>query len=110
MLPRQLRSWLALATLIALASCDLNPQPILPDERAAAEPEIGGGKGTGGTGSTIGEDQPGAMTPSGAGGDSASDSGGAPAVDSAAGGAGGQGDGGEAGTESSAAGAAGDAL
>lgn len=68
MLPRRLRSWLALATLVALASCELNPQPVLPGERAAAGPNLdGGGKATGGTSAVIPEpDDPGA-TPSAGG-------------------------------------------
>lgn len=112
MLPRRLRSWLALATLVALASCDLNPQPILPDERAAADPEFGGDKGTGGTGLTSGgAEQPEPMLPGdsnglppvGSGGDGDGSSG------STAGGAAGQNAGGEAGAESAAAGAGGDA-
>jgi hypothetical protein len=38
------RPWLALATtLVALASCDLNPQPVLPADRMASDPMINGG-------------------------------------------------------------------
>lgn len=37
------RSWLLLATLVALASCDLNPQPVLPAERVADSPTTNGG-------------------------------------------------------------------
>jgi hypothetical protein len=111
MLPRRLRSWLALATLVALASCDLNPQPILPDERATATPEFGGGKGTGGTGVTTGGSDLPEPTMPGDSGEPGQSSGGEGSSDSGAGGesAGGQGAGGEAGAEPVSAGAGGDA-
>jgi hypothetical protein len=44
MMLQRYRHWLALATtLVALASCDLNPQPVLPADREASDPTIGGG-------------------------------------------------------------------
>jgi hypothetical protein len=118
MLPRRLRPWLALATLVALASCELNPQPVLPGERASADPSLEGdgkatgGKATGGTTAAIQPDDPGA-TPGAGGAPGEVGSGGASPTDSGAGGAddgspsGGQGAGGEAGAATGVSGAGG---
>lgn len=59
MLSRQLRPWLVLAALATLGSCDLNPQPPLPNAPAAGGgtrgmASGGTGNGTAGTSATVG--------------------------------------------------------
>ena len=69
MRPHKFRPWLVLATLVALSSCDLNPQPVLPargeDSPATGGTASGAQGGSGGTGNLD-------LDPSlGSGGDSA---------------------------------------
>lgn len=111
MLLARLRPWLAFATVVVLASCDLNPQPDLPARQSNDDPQPEPGPGAAGSlnlgsGGTSPSDLPGLPQGNGGSSDSAPQAGqnaGGQAGDDGAGGqagddgAGGQSVGGEAG-------------